>query len=40
VLPRVEHDEPVVLSEVPGLEENPLGPEERHVGRAPQEVSW
>src|SRR5262249_27266049 len=34
VVPRVERDEPVVLAQVPGLKDDPLGPEERHAARA------
>ena len=33
VLSRVEHDEPVVLAEVPGVEQDALGPEEWHAAR-------
>jgi hypothetical protein len=30
VLPGVERDEPIVLPQIPGLEDDPFGPEERH----------
>jgi hypothetical protein len=30
VLPGVERDEPIVLPQIPGLEDDPFGPEKRH----------
>ena len=39
VLAGEERDEPIVLAEVPGLENDPLGSEERHL-TASQEVRW